>query len=463
MIRTYDDLEEIRCPACDKKLTSQKAIPKHCGGCPKWGEKIGIPSSDFDFHKHFQVEMHSPGLVEGRDYVECKVCLEGGEIFRRRRIVSHIKKKHGLSKSDYLETYPGTFTSCSETNAIRKATVRDRYGVDNVFQSDEIKDKFEVLETAWSPEARASREATNLKRYGHENPFGGRQGAKRAREGMRAKYGHSNPQQVPEIRDRTLKTNKNRYGKKHYFETEEFKEKYKEVSLEKWGAEHPMKTEEGKALVRQTMLAKYGAEHPMAVEEFYQKRLETCRESTGYDWPLESPEVHQKSKKTWLRTRGVDNPSRDPEVLEKIKNTWIENYGVPFPPQSMQQTFDSPNLFEQRVAALSSKLYFTGAGKVWVKLHTLDKNKNPDFIVIPPGIDPGDLDLSDYKPKKVVEAFGWYWHGPDITGVSREEHEQELIAAYAAEGIECFVIWEGEENLGVGRIKEFLMGGHPPV
>lgn len=76
MIRSYDDLDEIKCPACDKVLTSQKALPKHCGGCPEWEEKIGIPTAEFDFHKHYQVEMHSPGLVEGRDYVECKVSLE---------------------------------------------------------------------------------------------------------------------------------------------------------------------------------------------------------------------------------------------------------------------------------------------------------------------------------------------------------------------------------------------------
>lgn len=123
---------------------------------------------------------------------------------------------------------------------------------------------------------------------------------------------------------------------------------------------------------------------------------------------------------------------KTPEILSKMMKN---------------RKFECPNLFEQRVDSLSDRLYFTGDGTVIFYLKSLDRNKNPDFIVLPTGMNPEDVDadfLATYKPKKVVEAFGNYWHGPKITGMSRKRHEQELVDAYAEEGIECLVIWEGK-------------------
>jgi hypothetical protein len=79
-------------------------------------------------------------------------------------------------------------------------------------------------------------------------------------------------------------------------------------------------------------------------------------------------------------------------------------------------------------------LDFKGDGSFWRWLPLLGRHKNPDFVVWD----------SDRKVRKVVEAFGDYWHSRIRTGKAPFDHEQELIDAYADVGIECLVIWESE-------------------
>jgi hypothetical protein len=117
-----------------------------------------------------------------------------------------------------------------------------------------------------------------------------------------------------------------------------------------------------------------------------------------------------------------------------------------------------PNGLEKKVASLAPKasfLRFTGNGKFWIDLPLLQKRKNPDFIL--PGPDPA-------RPLegvvKVIEAFGDYYHSEKFTGLSKQDHEKLLIAAYAGVGIRCLVLWESQVNENPRavrqRIRRFL-------
>lgn len=365
------------CPACGKTLTSRKAVPKHTNGCPEWDKKFPDTSpSAFNFDAFYKTGFWQEGFEEGIDYVNCKICLAQGIDYRKTRILHHVKSEHSLTKAQYLTLYPEALTSCSSTNKKRVATVQDRFGVDNVFQAEEIKDKFDVRETSWNPEAREKRAKTNQERYGHENPLGGEGGQHRAVEGMLKVYGEPNPALVPEIQEQKRETNYERFGD-WYVRTEDFKEKAKETCLERYGVPHFMRSAEAMVRVRRGLRSKYG----------------------------------------------VDSPMRNPASLQKM----LQN-----------RTYDSPNKLEQEVDSWSERLYFTGDGKILFHSDTFGRAKNPDFIVLPEDEDDSDTFLID----RCVEVFGDYWHGPEITGMSKEAHVAETLALYEDLGVSVLILWE---------------------
>jgi len=371
------------CPACGKMLTSRKAVPKHTNGCPEWEKKFpDTPPKEFNFHAFYKTGFWEDGFEEGVNFVRCQICYEQGIDYRKTRILHHVKSEHKLTKEQYLTLYPEALTSCSSTNAKRVATVQKRFGVDNVFQAEEIKEKFDVRETAWNDEAREKRAETNLERYGHETSLGGEEGHQRAVEGMLKAYGVENPAHVPEIQEQKRLTNYARYGD-WYVRTDEFKEKSRETCLERYGVDHFMKTEEGVARVKETLRDRYGVESPMHVDEFVAKQQATMRERYPKGHPLRHAEPLAKRRDTCRELYGVYNVSQNPEVKARIKEVWVEKYGVPFPPQSVRNHFESPNKLEQLVDSWSDRLYFTGDGKVYLTSETYGKAKNPDFVVVP--------------------------------------------------------------------------------
>jgi len=114
-------------------------------------------------------------------------------------------------------------------------TIIDKYGVDNVFQLEETKDKIKI---------------SNLELYGVENP-----------------------QQNKEIKDKTEKTNLERYGVKNPFQSEEVKKIIKKTNLKKYGVEYPSQSDEIRFKMGETSLKNYGFEYPTQNREHYYNRL----------------------------------------------------------------------------------------------------------------------------------------------------------------------------------------------
>jgi hypothetical protein len=85
-------------------------------------------------------DLYLDTAVENEDYVQCKECLQHGWDFRFRNMVNHCKKVHGMTKEEYTEKH-GSPTKVSGTLERRKKTVKEKYGVENVFQLEDVKDK----------------------------------------------------------------------------------------------------------------------------------------------------------------------------------------------------------------------------------------------------------------------------------------------------------------------------------
>lgn len=471
----------VNCPACNHTLKSRKGLPLHLKSCSQWDLKFEVPYSEFDFDQYYQTGVWASDAQEGVDYVECYICRDSGTYHRRRRILDHVKAHHDLNKQEYLVKYPNAITTCSDTHQKRMATVNENWGVDNVFQAEEIKAKFDILETAWNPSSREKRAETNLAKYGHENPLGGDGGILRAKDGMMAKYGKASPVHVPEIQEKKYQTHLKKWGK-WYTCTDNFKKKYRQTSQKNWGVDNWMLREESKDEIRLRLQELYGVDHPSRIPGIQDKIKEGNREKWGVDYSLQSEEVRAKGRATWMEKYGVDNPFKSEEIKEKIRATWVENYGVDNPSKSPDirekvvatcldrygtaypnNNIQSPNNFEQRISALAedhespdacrNTLQFTGDGTFWVQWSDT-RRKNPDFVVVPEDF---DGDLTCFQPTKVIEANGSYWHGPEMTGQTREEHESEMVSSYAQVGIECLVIWEDDFYENTEEVKNRLV------
>ena len=133
-------------------------------------------------------------------------------------------KKITFNKN-WLDGYRGGCSAkCSQNNLStkekRKKTTIEKYGVDNVAQNNEIKNR--IVET-------------NLEKYGTKCSF-----------------------QNKEVQKKWIDNIQEKYGVDHYFKTDEFKKKCKIYYLQKYGVEHQSGSEEIQRRIQETCMNRYG-------------------------------------------------------------------------------------------------------------------------------------------------------------------------------------------------------------
>lgn len=171
-------------------------------------------------------------------------------------------EKTQLKKTNYTKSLKSNNYYCCPKCASYKVkeTFLKKYGVNNVFQLENIKDKIKE---------------TNLKKFGVEHP-----------------------QQNKDIKKKTLKTNLKKYGSEYTFQSEEIKEKIKQANLERYGVEHPMESEEIKNKIKKTNLYRYGFEHPSKNNNVREKTKKTCLKKYGVENTMQNDKIFEKQLKS---------------------------------------------------------------------------------------------------------------------------------------------------------------------
>jgi len=135
---------------------------------------------------------------------------------------------------------------------LAKKTCVERYGNENVFQNEEIKEKSKK---------------TKLEKYGNEN--------------------YTNKEQ-------SKITCLEKYGVEFISQSIEFKKQVKQIKLERYGNENFNNREKSK----QTCLEKYGVNHNMKIDDCKEKSKQTCKKNHGVEYPTQSREIFLKGIKT---------------------------------------------------------------------------------------------------------------------------------------------------------------------
>ena len=406
------------CPNCQLTFSSRQERSLHIEECDPWNPPGVIPClCSHRATSNSQMKRHKKS---------CSVWQN------RDRIVVSAARRKATCQERYGGSSP--MASAQVRSKIRETNL-DRYGVENPFASEEVQekikttmqDKYGVNHVGQSLDVQEKRKATNLERYGVENPFADPDVQAQIRQTMLDRHGVENPQQSASIRKKTRQTNLKRYGVEETLASPVVRTKIKATCQEKYGGNAPACSAEVQEKIKTTNQSRYGVDWTCQDESIRQAQLDTMFDNYGEHF-FSSLEGKYAVVQGMLEKYGVSSPLHHPESLQKM----LQN-----------RSYESPNKLEQKVDSWSDRLYFTGDGQVLFYSDTYGKAKNPDFVVVP---EDWDGDLTTLEITKCVEVFGDYWHGPEITGMSNEEHVAQVQALYDDLGIEVLILWECDIN-----------------
>jgi len=168
-----------------------------------------------------------------------------------------------------------------------------------------------------------------------------------------------------------------------------------------------------------------------------------------------SKESVEKQRKT------LEELWRDPEYREKQLS--LRNPKAPNPKNSrnMKRLWQDPEYKESQLKAIFEGMrlkpnkpeqgfqrllnkWFVGEYQINVTADVMVLgNRVPDFVNI-------------NGQKKIIELFGDYWHGEELTGRSKEEEEEQRIDYFAQFGWKTLVVWEYELG-NLNELKEKIV------
>ena len=148
------------------------------------------------------------------------------------------------------------------------------------------------------------------------------------------KYGVESVAQSKEIREKFTQTCLAKYGVKHPLQSKEIKEKFTQTCLEKYGVENPLLSNEIREKIKLTCLEKYGEYNLFKINEIQEKNKKTMNEKYGVSHSLQSEELMGKIKKSMINKYGVSHALQSPVLLQKMKKTNLDKYGVENPSQN---------------------------------------------------------------------------------------------------------------------------------
>lgn len=136
-----------------------------------------------------------------------------------------------------------------------------------------------------------ARKATNIEKYGTENVFAADAIKNKIKETCLEKYGVENPAFSEDVKSKAKTTCIEKYGVPYSFQSDNNKEKTKKALLEKYGVDHPSKNKE----IKSKMVSSW-VKSKDAMKEKMQK---TCLEKYGVLYPMQNYDIQLKSKKKY--------------------------------------------------------------------------------------------------------------------------------------------------------------------
>lgn len=138
-------------------------------------------------------------------------------------------------------------------------------------------------------------------------------------------YGVENVFQLQEIKEKSALTCLEKYGENNYSKTDVCRKQVTETNLKCLGVDSPLRNKEIMQRLKNTNLQRYGVEN-VSETAFVKERVKrTNLERYGVECVLQSEEIKQKIACTNLKKYGVYNVSQSSEIKKKISESFYKN------------------------------------------------------------------------------------------------------------------------------------------
>lgn len=320
------------------------------------------------------------------------VCINS---LKNAYIIHFTCKECGREASKAVKTFKRNKQSVSLENlelcsfCLGKKTNLEKYGVENPFQSEEIKKKIKE---------------TNLERYGVDNPS-------KAEEIKKKIISKKDFEQEKNKREETLLR---KYGVKNPSSLENVKDKKKKIYLEKYGVETPLQSKEIMDRLKQTNLEKYGVENISQAKFVKEKKRKDKIGKTFLsikDRLKEEDILPLFDKKDFNGLRDSDKNENHLYEFKCLKcgNIFTDNLHSRIP-RCLECNPVQKSLSEKEILDFVSSLGF----------EALSGDRNI--------IKPLELDIVVPEKKLAIEFNGLYWHSFQ-SGKDKNYHLDKSIAA----------------------------------
>ena len=272
------------CMERDDAELEEKYTEPTCQTVIKFKCKCGITGE-----KTFKILYNKTGAF-------CKKCTSSkGYIKLKNTIFERFDVSH-ISKSQEIKDK-------------KKETCLKNYGVDNPMKCKEVKDK--VLASMSTEDSKNKRKETCIKKYGVDNHMKAKEVKDKVKATMIERYGVENCSKTEWCKDKKKETMIERYGVEHSIQNKEVKEKIKKTNIERYGVDNVFKSKEIRDKAKATMVERYGVEYATQLQELKDKVKAKSLEKYGVENPMQNPEVSLKASKSSYKLKDYTLPNNE--------------------------------------------------------------------------------------------------------------------------------------------------------
>ena len=282
--------------------------------------------------------------------------------------------------------------------------------------------------------------ASNLNKYGTENPTNLDSVKRKIKDTNIKKYGKTSYLATDECKAKTKKIAMELYGVDHFSKAEEMIKKSKETSVKRYGNLF-QKTKEWKDKVKDVCIERYGVDSVSKVEEFKKRQVDTLIKRYGVDSPLKSAKIKEKAKETLKKNYGVDSALQSPILMARMKKTCLEKYGDDHAMRNDEVKTRSMRSRIEKYGTLVSNLGKTQR-EITTWLNSLGFNFKPDVSILLNR----ELDLYDPAQSLAIEFCGLYWHNENSPEPRTRSYHHDKWRRCKDKGIQLLTIFDDEWN-----------------
>jgi len=284
---------------------------------------------------------------------------------------------------------------------------------------------------------------------------------------IKKKYGVEHVSQSDKFKEKYKKTCLEKYGVESVFQVKEFKEKIKKTNLNRYGVENVFQLDEIKEKSKKTLLENYGVDNVSYSNEIKEKKINTCIRNHGVSSYFKTKEFKEKSKKTLLENYGVNHYTKTNKYKEDLNKKFFNRllnssrlkdlvtplfkledykgikYEYPWKCTKCETEFED-NLDNGKVPRCPTcypKLNGTSIGEQEVLEFV--KQYYPNAKQDRSSLDGKEIDVYILELKLGIEYNGLYWHSEIGNNTEPKYHQDKHLLA-KEKGIHLIQIFEDE-------------------